>query len=252
VLSGFDFVLLGLAGLAAGVVNAIAGGGTLISFPMLTLVGVPAVAANVTNTVALCPGIMGGIFAQRRDLEGQGRRLWLALPIGIIGGVAGGLLLLYTEEESFKRVIPYLILLASTLLGAQDWLRSWLVTHPHHGVERASVARVTLPVGVASVYGGYFGAGLGVILLAVLGLTLDDTLPRLNALKQAIALSVNLSAAILFLFSGQMVWSAAVVMAVGAIVGGSFGGRLFGLVRPALLRAIIVCVGIAVAIAYLV
>ena len=251
-LSGLDFAFLGLAGLAAGVVNALAGGGTLISFPMLTAVGVPAVAANVTNTVALCPGIMGGIFAQRRDLEGQKRRLWFALPIGIVGGLAGGLLLLYTDEESFQRLIPYLILVASALLGAQDWLRSWLVRHPHQDTRHASAARVTLPVGLASIYGGYFGAGLGVILLAVLGLTLDDTLPRLNALKQAIALAVNLSAAILFLFSGQMVWSAALIMGIGAVVGGSLGGRLFGVVRPSLLRAIIVCVGVAVAIVYLV
>jgi len=252
VLSGVDYGLLGLAGFLAGVVNALAGGGTLISFPMLTAVGVPAVAANVTNTVALCPGIMGGIFAQRRELQGQKRRLWLALPIGVVGGIAGGLLLLYTDEHVFQRVIPYLILLASALLGAQDWLRSWLVRHPHHDARHASPARVTLPVGLASIYGGYFGAGLGVILLAVLGLTLDDTLPRLNALKQSIALAVNLSAAILFMFSGQMVWPAALVMAIGAIAGGSFGGRLFAIVRPSVLRWIIVCVGIAVAIAYLI
>ena len=251
-LSGLDYVLLGLAGMAAGVVNALAGGGTLISFPMLTAVGVPAVAANVTNTVALCPGIMGGIFAQRRDLEGQGRRLWLALPIGMLGGIAGGLLLLHSGEQAFRSLIPYLILLASGLLAAQDWIRSWLVRHPHHSTRPASPAQVTLPVGLAAIYGGYFGAGLGVILLAVLGLTLDDTLARLNALKQAIALAVNLAAAILFLFSGQMVWSAALIMAAGALIGGSLGGRLFKAVDPATLRWVIVGVGVVVALVYLV
>ena len=251
-LSGLDYMLLGLAGLAAGVVNALAGGGTLISFPMLTAVGLPAVAANVTNTVALCPGIMGGIFAQRRDLEGQGRRLWLAVPIGILGGIAGGLLLLRTDEQAFRSVIPYLILLASGLLAAQDWIRSWLVRHPHHATRPASAAQVTLPVGLAAIYGGYFGAGLGVILLAVLGLTLDDTLARLNALKQAVALAVNLAAAVLFLFSGHMVWSAAVITGAGALIGGSLGGRLFGVIRPATLRAAIVIVGVVVAIVYLV
>ncbi|MEO7190047.1 MAG: sulfite exporter TauE/SafE family protein [Vicinamibacterales bacterium] len=247
-----DLVLVGLAAVAAGAVNALAGGGTLISFPVLTFVGVPAVAANVTNTVALCPGFVGGIFAQRRDLAGQSRRLWLALPIGALGGIAGGLLLLHTNERAFRTLIPYLILLASGLLAAQERLRRWLVQHPEHHARQASLLRVTLPVGSAAIYGGYFGAGLGVILLAVLGLTLDDTLTRLNALKQTIALAVNLAAAILFLFSGQVVWSAGLVMAAGALIGGSLGGRLAGRVRPATLRTAVVVFGVVIAVIYLV
>ena len=250
-LSGVHLVFVGLGALGAGMVNAVAGGGTLISFPILTAVGVPPVAANVTNTVALCPGFIGGIVAQRRDLIGQSRRLWLALPIGVIGGIAGGLLLLHTDERSFRVLIPYLILLASGLLAAQDRLRTWLVQHPHRD-RPASAAQVTLPVGVGAVYGGYFGAGLGVILLAVLGLTLDDTLARLNALKQAIALAVNVAAAILFVFSGQVVWSAALVMAAGALLGGSIGGRLVGVIAPATLRVLVVVVGVIVAVVYLV
>jgi uncharacterized membrane protein YfcA len=251
-LSSLDYVCVGLAALGAGLVNAVAGGGTLISFPVLTAVGIPAIAANVTNTVALCPGMMGGIMAQRRDLEGQRRRLWMTLPIGAVGGVAGGILLISTAESAFRTIIPYLILLATGLLAAQDWLRSWLIQHQGHHERPASFGQLGLPVGAGAIYGGYFGAGLGVILLAVLGLVLDDTLTRLNALKQTIALAVNLSAAIFFVFSGQVIWPVAIVMAIGALAGGSIGGRFAGRVKPATLRAIVVTLGVIVAIVYLV
>ena len=249
--SALQLGLVGLAGMAAGLVNAIAGGGTLISFPAMTAIGMPAVAANVTNTVALWPGMVGGVAAQRRDFTGQRRRLAITLPIGALGGIAGGMLLLYTGEHVFRAVVPYLILLAAGLLATQDRLRAWLVQHPHH--ERpASALQLGVPVAASAIYGGYFGAGLGVILLAVLGLVLDDTLTRLNALKQAIALAANLAAAIYFLFSGQIVWPIALVMAAGALVGGSIGGRLAGRIRPATLRAIVVTLAVVAAIAYLV
>ncbi|MEO8482857.1 MAG: sulfite exporter TauE/SafE family protein [Acidobacteriota bacterium] len=247
-----QYFFVGGAALAAGMVNAIAGGGTLISFPVLTAVGIPAVAANVTNTVALCPGMLGGIFAQRRDLAGQSKRLWMTLPIGAIGGVVGGILLIKGSEQSFRALIPYLILVATTLLAAQDRIRRWLMTHEGHDKRQDSVWHVSLPVGLGAIYGGYFGAGLGVILLAVLGLVLDDTLTRLNALKQTIALAVNLSAAIYFLFSGQVLWTVALVMAIGALAGGSIGGRLAGRIRPSSLRAIVVVLGYVVAVVYLV
>jgi len=251
-MGGLQYALVGGAALAAGFVNAIAGGGTLISFPVLTAVGIPAVAANVTNTVALCPGMLGGIFAQRRDLEGQSKRLWMTLPIGALGGIAGGILLIKSGEQAFRALIPYLILLATTLLATQDWIRRWLMTHEGHHQRQHSVWHVSLPVGVGAIYGGYFGAGLGVILLAVLGLVLEDTLTRLNALKQTIALAVNFSAAIYFLFSGQVLWTVALVMAVGALTGGSIGGRLAGRIRPSTLRAIVVVLGYVVAVVYLV
>jgi uncharacterized membrane protein YfcA len=247
-----QFVFVGAAAMAAGMVNAIAGGGTLISFPVLTAVGIPAVAANVTNTVALCPGMMGGIFAQRRDLEGQSARLWMTLPIGIAGGIVGGVLLIKGSESSFRTLIPYLIMMATTLLAAQDRIRRWLVTQKGHHERQHSVWHVSLPVGLGAIYGGYFGAGLGVILLAVLGLVLDDSLTRLNALKQTIALGVNLSAAVYFLFSGQVLWTVALVMAVGALAGGSIGGRLAGRIRPSTLRTIVVVLGYVVAVVYLV
>lgn len=253
-MSGIDYLLVTLAAVAAGAVNALAGGGTLITFPMLTAVGVPAVAANVTSTVALCPGYLGATFAQSKDLAGQRRRLWFVLPAGVIGGITGGMLLLNTEERLFRALVPFLILLASALLALQEPVRAWLARRAAQAgrVERVGLSEraAVLPVALAAVYGGYFGAGLSVIVLAVLALTLDDSLTRLNALKQGVAFATNIAAAVFFLFSGQVVWTAAAMMAVGALVGGVIGGRLAGRIKPALLRAIVVVIGVLVAAIY--
>ncbi len=252
-LSGLEYLLVGVAAVAAGAVNALAGGGTLITFPMLTAVGVPAVAANVTNTVALCPGYLGATLAQMKDLRDQKRRLLLLLPASIIGGLAGGVLLLNTGEKLFRDLVPFLILLASALLAVQDPVRAWLLRRAEkRGAAMPSEKWAALPAGLAAVYGGYFGAGLSVIVLAVLGLTLDDSLTRLNALKQAISFSVNVAAAVFFLFSGKVVWTAVLVMAVGALVGGALGGRLAGRIQATTLRRIVVLIGVTVAVIYLV
>ncbi|MBI5375752.1 MAG: sulfite exporter TauE/SafE family protein [Candidatus Schekmanbacteria bacterium] len=249
----FEYLLLGLAGVIAGIMNALAGGGTLISFPMLLAAGIPPIAANVTNTIALCPGQLGGAFAQSNDLRGQKERFWLFLPTGIISGVIGGVLLINSGEKLFRSLVPFLILIASGLLAVQEPLRRWLILRTaNKGSSVISHKWVILPVGIAGIYGGYFGAGLGVITLAVLGLALEDSLTRLNALKQTFTFSVNVSASIFFLFSGQVVWPAAFVMAAGAIIGGSLGGRLAGRVRPSSLRWVVVSVGVAVGIIYLV
>ena len=252
--SWFDFLLVGLAAVAGGAVNALAGGGTLITFPMLTAVGIPAVAANVTNTVALCPGYLGATFAQWNDLKDQKQRLWLLVPASVIGGLIGGILLLNTGEKIFRAMVPFLILLASGLLAVQSPVRSWLVRRTSQSAAGGTISHtwVVLPVGLAAIYGGYFGAGLSVIVLAVLGLVLDDSLTRLNALKQAISFSVNIAAAIFFLFSGQVVWLAALVMAVGALIGGVLGGRLAGKIKPSVLRWVVVTIGVIVAVIYLV
>lgn len=252
-LTPLELVALVLAAVCAGAINALAGGGTLITFPMLTAVGVPPIAANVTNTVALSPGYIGGTLAQARDLQGQKNRVWLTLPAGILGGLVGGVLLLQTGERLFRDLVPFLILLASLLLAIQDPVRAWLSrrlsTHPSGShLEKWS----WLPVGVAAVYGGYFGAGLSVIVLAALGITLEDNLTRLNALKQLIGFGTNLAAAIFFVFSGQVVWMAAAVMAVGALLGGALGGRLAGRVKPSTLRWIVVSIGVLVSIIYFV
>jgi uncharacterized membrane protein YfcA len=250
-LSSIDLILVSLAAVAAGAINALAGGGTLITFPMLTAVGVPALAANITNTIALCPGYIGGTLAQRGDLRGQKDRLWITLPAGVIGGLVGGILLLRTGEKLFRDLVPFLILLASLLLAIQDPVRAWLsrrlgVGHSGRHLEKLS----WLPVSLAAIYGGYFGAGLSVIVLAALGVTLEDNLTRLNALKQLIGFATNVAAAVFFLFSGQVVWLAAAVMAAGALLGGTLGGRLAGRVRPSTLRWIVVSIGVIVSVIY--
>jgi uncharacterized membrane protein YfcA len=256
-LTPFEYLLVALAAVAGGAVNALAGGGTLITFPMLVAVGVPAVAANVTNTVALVLGYFGATWAQRNDLRGQEARLRLILPVAAIGGVIGGILLLATEERLFRTLVPYLILLAAGLLAVQDPVRKWIVRHQAPAVNGAAPQNVNdrwaLPlVGLAAIYGGYFGAGLSVIVLAVLGLVIDESLTKLNAIKQGVSFSVNVAAALFFLFSGQVYWSVAAVMAVGALVGGVLGGQLAGKVKPAVLRMIVIVIAVIVAVIYLV
>jgi len=253
-LSALDLGLAGLAAVAAGAVNALAGGGTLITFPTLTALGLPAVAANVTNTIALAPGHLGATLAQRKDLAGQRARVTRLVPAALLGGLVGGFLLLFTSERVFRQLVPFLILLASALLAVQEPVRARLVRRlaraSPHGSHAEALAIV--PVFAASIYGGYFGAGLSVIVLAVLGLLIDDSLTRLNATKQAVGFAANVAAAALFVFSGQVHWPVGLVMAVGAVAGGALGGRLAGRVRPATLRLVVVTVGVVVGLAYLI
>jgi len=246
-----EIILIALAGIAGGAVNALAGGGTLITFPMLTAIGIPAVAANVTNTVALVPGYLGATLAQSKDLQGQKRRLWLFIPAGIIGGLAGGVLLLITGERTFRILVPFLILLASGLLAAMKPLRGWLQRRSGQNSSNPEMTAWAAPlVCLAAVYGGYFGAGLSVIILAVLGLLVSDNFTRLNALKQFIAFSVNVAAAVFFLFSGKVVWLAALITAAGALLGGALGGRLAGRIHPDSLRRVVVIIGVIVSVIY--
>jgi uncharacterized membrane protein YfcA len=247
------YIIAGLAAIAAGMINALAGGGTLITFPILMAIGIPAVSANVTNTVALCPGYLGGTLAQARDLKDQKRRLLIVLPAGILGGLLGGILLLQTGEKLFTNLVPFLILLASTLLAVQNPLRKWLTRRQEAGkAGSVSEAWIFLPIFLGAIYGGYFGAGLSVIILAVLGLILVDSLTRLNALKQGIAFVTNVAAAVFFVFSGKVIWPVALVMAVGALLGGAIGGRLASRIKPAALRWLVVTIGFTVGIIYLV
>jgi uncharacterized membrane protein YfcA len=247
------FLFAGLAAVAAGFINALAGGGTLITFPVLMAVGLSPVSANVTNTVALCPGYLGGTLAQSKDLKDQKKRLWVALPAAVLGGLIGGILLLQTGEKLFTNMVPFLILLASTLLAVQNPVRTWISRR----LEKANRKQISeswafLPIFIAAVYGGYFGAGLSVIVLAVLGLIMNDSLTRLNAVKQGIAFATNIAAALFFIFSGKVNWSVALVMAAGALIGGAIGGRLAGRIKPAVLRWMVVSIGFLVGIIYLV
>lgn len=245
-----DHFLTALAACAAGAVNALAGGGTLITFPALVALGVPAISANVTSTVALCPGYFGATLAQWNDLRDQGSRLRRALPAAVLGGLAGGYLLLHTGDRVFHSLVPFLLLGASGLLAGQGPVRRWLTREPH---AHSLVAErwMPVPVALAALYGGYFGAGLSVIILASLGLLVNDSLTRLNAVKQALAFSVNVAAAIFFLFSGRVLWMTALIMAGGALLGGILGGKLAGRISPVHLRWTVVSIGTVVGLIYL-
>lgn len=253
-----DIVFAGGAGFAAGAVNAVAGGGTLISFPILIALGLPTVSANVTNTVALSPGYLGGALAQRTALSGQAHRVRALVVAAAAGGLIGSILLIFTSDDTFRVLIPVLLLVATALLALQDRLRVVLrigqalpgIVADPPGAPAADPRWLVIPVVVVSVYGGYFGAGLGIMLLAVLGIVLHERLDRLNALKQVLAFAINATAAVFFLFSGRVYWIVALVMAVTSLLGGTVGGRFAGSIKPARLRAVVVVIGLTVAIAY--
>ena len=250
-ISGLDFFLAGLAAVAAGAINALAGGGTLITFPTLLAIGIPPIAANVTNTVALCPGFMGGILAQLKDLTGQRRRFWIFLGASAAGGVVGSTLLLLTGERAFQALVPFLILIASCLLAVQGLLRIWVVRRSVKAEAKSrSEIWAVIVVGLVAIYGGYFGVAMSVVVLSILALMINDSLTRLNAIKQTVAFGANGAAAVIFIFSGRVVWLIALVMAVGALAGGTLGGRLAGHIKPDTLRWTVVSIGIVLAIIY--
>jgi len=246
-ITGVEIVLVGLVAALAGLINAVAGGGTLVLFPYLIATGIPPVAANVTHTVALTPSYIGGAYGQRDDLKGQWRRIWIFTSVGALGGLFGGFILLWIGQGVFHILVPFLILFASGLLAIQDWVREWITKRENQaGTRSGEGAEVTVPLGLASIYGGFFGAGVSVIILAVLALVIDDTITRLNALKQVISLGVSAAAAAFFLFSGMVVWSIVPVIVVGGVAGGVLGGKLASKINPILLKWTVVVVGVII------
>jgi hypothetical protein len=264
ILNGPNISIITLSAVVAGLINALAGGGTLITFPVLTLLGLPPVVANITNTVALCPGYFGATLAQRKLLIDQKRRLKTLLPAGILGGIAGGVLLVSTDEKLFRALIPFLILFATLLLAAQTPAKQFLermgkskgreTTGDTGSIDssKAQGAASILCIGIAAVYGGYFGAGLSVIILAALGITITDSLVRLNALKQSLSFSINVAAAVFFIFSGRVNWLICAIMAVSALAGGTVGGKLANRISPTLLKIVVVTFGAAIGLYYLI
>jgi uncharacterized membrane protein YfcA len=242
-------VLIGLAALSAGAVNAIAGGGSLITFPVLLASGLPAVTASMTNTVAMCPGYFGAVIAQRRDLEGQGSRAVRLIPLSLVGSLAGAWILLHTTEKSFQTIVPFLLLFAAGLLALQGKLRTYLAQHTRGG---HSMTFAILPVAFAAIYGAYFGAGMGVIILAILAVVIDDTMLRANALKQVMSLIINTCAAVVFVFAGHVDWTVALIIAVASLAGGLIGGKLASRIPEALLRWLAIAVALVVAGVYFV
>lgn len=245
-----DLIILTLASFLAGIVNAIAGGGTLITFPALTALGIPALIANVTNTIALSPGYLAGALAQRKELFGQKRILWILLPVSLAGGLAGGFLLLRTGERSFRELVPWLILFATILLILQPLIRKWIGRLQEGSHHRISVYWIFLFLLPAAFYGGYFGAGVSVIIIAILGVVINDTMNRLNALKQVIAFVINVATALFFIFTTSFNWTIVIVMATGSILGGMTGGRIAGMINPRVLRLTIIVIGFILSVIY--
>ena len=246
-----SYIIACIAAVLAGFVNAIAGGGTLITFPTLTALGIPPVVANITNTLALCPGYFGGIYAQRSNFKSQKGNLWKLLPVSILGGLTGGFLLLKLPESSFKTLIPYLILIATALLAFQIPLKNWSDSRQkNQGSELIRNIGMYLLIFLAAVYGGYFGAGLGVILMGVLGLVINERLNKINVLKQTLSFIINVTASIYFAFSGKAEWVFVLIMAIGAISGGFLGGKMVDKIPASILRYIVVFIGLTVALVY--
>jgi uncharacterized membrane protein YfcA len=241
--------LLLLAGLAAGVVNAIAGGGSLITFPALLAVGLPAKAANFTNSVAVSPGYLASVYGSRADLAqvaGNRRRSVLALlPTAAVGTLAGGLLLKATPADAFQLIAPFLVLGAALVLAFQQRLRS-VVGHPAQLSARRRTVGLHVLTGVGAVYGGYFGAALGVMLVAGLGLVLDETLARISALKNVISAVVGVVTVLVFALVGRVDWAAVAAIAPASLVGGYLGARVARRLPGAVLRAVIVTFGLVV------
>jgi uncharacterized membrane protein YfcA len=234
--------LLVVAGLAAGGVNAIAGGGSLITFPTLIGIGLPPVAANVTNSVAVCPGYLSSVLGSRADLAGQGRLLRRIVPTSAVGAALGCWLLLATPARAFEVVVPFLVLTAAATLGFQSRLRG-LVGHPRAMGPARQAVTVQAMVLIGSVYGGYFGAALGVMLVAALALVLDESLNRINALKNVLSATVGVVTVVVFAAFGPVNWAAVLTLAPATIVGGYGGARLARRLPAALLRVLIVGLG---------
>jgi uncharacterized membrane protein YfcA len=247
----FHVVLLVLAGIGAGIFNGVAGGGSLISFPLLLALGFPARTANITNTVGIWPGYLGSAAGFRQEISGQGGRLARLSPVAGLGAVLGSILLLTTSSADFTRIAPWLILGASVLFAAQPLLGRAL----GGAAKDPSMTHPALLLGgtfAASIYGGYFGAGMGVMLLAILGLCLPDSITRTSGLRTVLSILVNGVAAIVFLIHGGLVWEAVGLLALGSLFGGWVGARVALSIPANALRLVVVVVGLGTAVKLLV
>ncbi len=232
------------AGIAAGTINTVVGSGTLITFPVLLGFGYPPVTANVSNTVGLVPGSVAGAIGYRRELTGQHSRMVPLAAASAIGGITGATLLLVLPASAFKAIVPAFIAIALVLIVVQPRLARALERSRGRTHRERAGPLATAAVFGSGIYGGYFGAAQGILLLAVLGLSLDDDLQRINALKVVLAGLVNLVAGVVFVFAAHIAWTAALLIAGGSTLGGLIGARAGRRLPPAALRAVIVVVGV--------
>lgn len=241
-MTGLEAAIIVAAGLFAGGINSVVGSGTLVTFPVLLGVGYPPVVANVSNSLGLVPGSIGGAFGYRRELKGQTSRLLRFGAVTAVGAVIGALLVLVLPPGAFEAVVPVLIVIALVLVIMQPFIARKLAErapdrHPHGGIP------LLIGVFATGVYGGYFGAAQGVILLALMGIVLDDTLQRLNGVKNVTTAIANLVSGLVFVFAADVDWAVVGLLAGGSIVGGLIGSRFGRRLRPIWLRAAIVVVG---------
>ena len=240
-----------LAGTAAGTINTVVGSGTLITFPTLLALGVQPVTANVSNNIGLVPGSLSGAYGYRRELAGQKARLLRLGPASVLGGLVGAVLLLVLPDDAFKAVVPALIGLAVVLVIFQPAI-SRRVAARSGGVPEHGAWWVWAAVCAAGVYGGYFGAAQGVLLMAILGVGLQETMQRNNATKNVLAALVNGLAAVIFAFVADVDWLIVALIAVGSTIGGQLGATVGRRLSQTLLRALIVVVGVTALVSFLV
>jgi uncharacterized membrane protein YfcA len=237
-----------LAGMAAGTINAVVGSGTLVTFPTLIAIGFPPVTANVSNTLGLVPGSMSAVVGYRRELEGQRTRLLRLGAASVLGGVTGAVLLLRLPAGAFDAIVPVLIALGCVLVVLQPAISRRVAARAEsQGVERPRHGALWVWVSVyaAGVYGGYFGAAQGVLLMAILGVGLTETMQRNNGTKNVLALLVNLVAAVVFVIVADVDYEVAGLIAVGSVIGGQIGATVGRRLPSWALRGFIVVVGVA-------
>jgi uncharacterized membrane protein YfcA len=242
--SPLEIAAIFAAGIVAGTINTVVGSGTLFTFPVLLGFGYAPVVANVSNTVGLVPGSAAGAVGYRRELAGQGHRLARLAAASLSGGVLGAVLLLVLPASAFKAIVPAFIAIALVLIVAQPRISASLASRGKHKRDHAGWL-ATLGVFAGGVYGGYFGAAQGILLMAILTLSVEDELQRLNAVKVVLTGLVNLVSGIVFIFAAHIAWAPAGLIAAGSLVGGIVGARAGRRLKPAALRAVIVVVGIA-------
>jgi hypothetical protein len=241
----FEAVAVVAAGLAAGAINAVVGSGSLISFPTLLAVGYAPVTANVSNNIGLVPGSISGVFGYRRELAGQASRVRTLAVGSIVGSLIGAALLLALPAEVFDQVVPFFVLGAAILMALQPRVSRWVSARRADDAPDVHFVAV-LATFVAGIYGGYFGAAQGIILLAVLGIMVPDDIHRSNAVKNVLAGTVNTVAAVFFIIFAHVAWEAVALVAIGAVAGGALGARYGRRIPPVALRRLVIAVGVVV------
>ncbi|MFN3372651.1 MAG: sulfite exporter TauE/SafE family protein [Chloroflexus sp.] len=242
----FDLFLIFTAALLAGALNAIAGGGSFFSFPALLVAGVPPIVANATNALALWPGTLASIGAYRRELRGQQRDIWLLSGLSLLGGLLGAILLLYTDEQRFTALIPYLLLFATLVFTFSPQITRLAQRMVGEGNGQRWLV-VVIYIAIA-IYGGFFGAGLGILTLAALALLGHDNIHRMNALKTLQAALVNGIAVATFVATGLIAWLPALIMTIGAIAGGYGGAAIARRIDARRVRIAVVVISIGLTV----